>query len=97
VNRQHSRSAEVPAAVTRAYPGLDHRPIIAEVVHPDGRGWLTLRGRTLEVDRLVKGTYRKRISRSYARKLRRDGVTAVALDLGGGRVADFTTAELCHA
>lgn len=90
-----NRQATVPAAVTDAYPSLTEHPTIAEVFRP-GTGWRTLRGWTADVDRLVKGTYRKRISPAYARTLGRAGVTAVALDLGDGRVADFTVRELAR-
>jgi hypothetical protein len=89
-----SHSSQIPAAVSRAYPNLDQHPTIVEVFYPDGRGWLTLRGRDLDTDRMVAGSYHKRITTSYARKLRRDGATAVNLDLGNGRTADFTTTEL---
>jgi hypothetical protein len=89
-----SHQAQTPAAVTRAYPGLTEHPIIAEVFHTDGRGWRTLRGYTPDVDRLVRGGYRKRITVAYARKLRREGVAAVAVNVGGGRIADFTIREL---
>lgn len=37
--------------------------------------------------------FRKRASRSWLRKLRREGATHVAVDVGG-RVADFSIAEL---
>lgn len=87
--------ATVPAAVRRAYPTLTGHPLIVEVFHPD-RGWLTLRGLPIHIDRYVKGTYRKRISPSCARKLHQEGVTAIALDLGDGRVADFQTRELAR-
>lgn len=96
MTRRYGQQAQVPPAVTAAYPGLPAHPTIAEVFHPDGRGWLTLRGLPAHVDALVTGGYRKRISTAYARKLRGEGVTVVALDLGDGRRADFTTAELCR-
>lgn len=85
--------SSIPAVVSEAYPGLAVHPVIAEVFRP-GSGWLTLRGLPLAVDRLVRGSYRKRITPSYARKLRREGVTAVSLDMGGGRRADFDIREL---
>lgn len=91
-----SHDLRTPAAVHRAYPDLADAPTIAEVFHPE-LGWRTLRGLPAEVDRLVVGrSPRKRISTSYARKLRADGITMVSLDLGGGRRADFTTPELCR-
>lgn len=37
---------------------------------------------------------RKRITASYARTLRRSGVTVVAINIGG-RIADFNITELC--
>jgi hypothetical protein len=88
-----THASEVPAAITRAYPGIEHHPVIVEVFRPDGTGWRTLRGRAYDLDQLVAGTYRKRITVSYARALRRDGVTAVAVDVGG-RAADFLVADL---
>lgn len=38
--------------------------------------------------------WRKRISGSYARRLRREGVTCVGLEVAPGRVADFRIEEL---
>jgi hypothetical protein len=58
----------------------DGNPVIVETFTP-GRGW-------------VRAGWRKRVSRSWLRKLRREqGVTEVALDVGG-RVADFRVSEL---
>lgn len=91
-----SKLATIPLAVSTTYPDrpLTH-PVIIEVYHPD-TGWNTLRGLPLELERIVKGTYRRRITPAYASKLRRSGVTRVSLDLGDGRSADFTTTELCR-
>jgi hypothetical protein len=38
--------------------------------------------------------WRKRISISYARRLRREGVTCVGLEVAPGRIADFRIEEL---
>ncbi len=95
MSRKHFRWA-VPAAVVKAYPyhfdyrldlgrdqdrfrlTVDH-PVIAQVFHPE-TGWRRF-------------GMRKRISYSYARTLRAQGYTAVALSFAG-RLADFTLAEL---
>ncbi len=69
----------IPAVA--AYFGSAAQPIVAQEFHPT-KGW-------------QHQTYRKRISRSWARKLRRAGISHVALDLDG-RLADFSTAELCR-
>lgn len=59
-------------------------PTVAQVFYP-GRGWITYR-------------MNKRITRSWTRKLRQGGATAVQLLLGTGnggrRVADFNLTEL---
>ncbi len=76
-----SHTSTVPAAVERVYPDLPRHPIVVDEFHP-GRGWVTVPG------------YRKRITPSWARKLRREGITKVGLLIAPNRVADFFTAEL---
>jgi hypothetical protein len=61
------------------------QPVVRQEFHPD-RGWTSYH-------------MRKRITRSWVRKLRQQGVTTVALLLGTGaggrpRVADFRLTEL---
>jgi len=60
-------------------PDRHNRVTIAATFTP-GRGWVRYPGR-------------KRVSGSWVRKLRREGVTDLALAYGG-RVADFTAREL---
>jgi hypothetical protein len=62
-----------------SYFGNDGYAIVAEEFYPD-RGW-------------VRQSYRKRVSRAWARKLRAAGVTVVALR-AEGRLADFRIEEL---
>ncbi len=57
-----------------------HTPVIVQAFYP-GRGWTTY-------------PFRKRISRSWARKMLREGYTAVGLELSYVRVADFQFKEL---
>jgi len=76
--------SRIPGAVTRTYgKGISH-PVIAEEFHPE-RGW-------------IKPGWNKRITASYARKLRQQGVTFVALRMtdeeGRTFVADYRTSEL---
>ena len=73
--------AHEPAAVSAYFgPSRDREhAVIAETFHPD-RGW-------------KRPSFRKRISPSWARKLRREGVTGVAL-ASAGRLADFRIEEL---
>lgn len=56
-------------------------PVIAQTFRP-GRGWTQYPGV-------------KRVSLSWLRKLRREGVTSVAIGYQG-RVADFTIAEIAR-
>ncbi len=67
-----------PLRVPLDYCG-DGNPVIAQEFRP-GRGWR-------------RAGWRKRASASWLAKLRREGITDVALDVGG-RVADFTINEL---
>jgi hypothetical protein len=71
-----------PIPVVRAYFGTSAAPIIAEVFSPR-KGWR-------------RQNYRKRVTGAWANKLRREGVTHVALRLDQ-RHADFTIAELCRS
>jgi len=73
-----SHSIEVIPAVA-AYFGADVSPVI-EQEYRVSRGWV------------VTG-FNKRVSRAWLRKLRREGVTSVALR-HGARLADFTVTEL---
>lgn len=81
-----SKAAQVPAAVAD-YFGLDaqtHHPIVREHFTP-GQGWR-------------KAPWNKRVSVSYLRDLRRQGVTHVSLGLfSAGRAADFSVAELLRS
>lgn len=61
------------------YGGRPDHPVIIQEFRP-GRGWITT-------------GFRKRVSGAWLRKLRREGVTHVAL-AAQGRRADFTVAEL---
>lgn len=45
-------------------------------------------------DRWRTQSYRKRASKSWLRKLRREGITHVAIEIAPRRTADFTIAEL---
>lgn len=78
-----SHQAQVPAYV-RAYFGdgctqRDTHPVITSVFR-SGPGWTTT-------------GYRKRVSASWLRRLKREGVTAVVLT-SGGRSADFGVEEI---
>lgn len=57
-----------------------YTPVIAQAYHED-KGWQTY-------------PFKKRVSVSWIRKMRREGYTAVGLDLGNCRIADFRIAEL---
>lgn len=79
-----SGQAEVPSVVAAYFGPMDDcradHPVVAQKYVP-GRGWVSCAG------------YRKRVSRSWVRKLRREeGVTHVALQRGR-RIADFSVAE----
>jgi len=73
-----TKQSTVPAAV-RAYIGSDYdredHPIVHQTFRENGRGW-------------QRYPIRKRVSRSWARKARAEGVTWVALSYRG-RVIDF--------
>lgn len=94
-------SSNVPAAVARYFGHTTDWPVVAQEFHPD-RGWRTyvgddpilFQGRV--IGHVVGRQYRKRITASWARKLRTAGVTTVAL-LCGGRLADFTITEILSA
>lgn len=77
------RQAQVPPPVKR-YFAHDEHPIIIQEFTP-GKGW-------------VRTNFKKRVSRSWVRKLKAQGVTAVALngkDKNGQEVvADFTVKEI---
>lgn len=98
-----SHTSTVPPVAARYFgPAADLEwPIVAQEFHPD-RGWRTnvggdpilVEGRV--VGHVVGQQHRKRITMSWARKLRASGVTAVAL-LCGGRLADFTVGEILSA
>ena len=64
---------------TAQVAGYHYHPVIDQVFTSD-RGW-------------VRYSFRKRISPTWARKLRAQGITRVALRVGD-RVADFTIQEL---
>lgn len=76
-------SAKVPAAALKyfgdAVRDFALHPTVVSEFHPD-KGW-------------VRQSYNKRISRSWAAKLARQGVTHVALR-SGMRQADFALSEL---
>jgi len=79
-----SHQSQVPGLVADYFkcgtqPPFAEYPTIAQTFKP-GRGWSTYSGV-------------KRVSLSWLRKLRAEGVTSVALDYQG-RVADFTIAEI---
>lgn len=59
-----------------------HTPVVVQAFYP-GRGW-------------TKYPFRKRISRSWARKMLREGYSAVGLELSCVRVADFQLKELAQ-
>lgn len=64
------------------YFGSTESPIVTQEYRP-GKGW-------------VRTNFRKRISASWARKLKGEGVTSVALTLGE-RTADFQIEELLNS
>lgn len=72
-----SHSAQIPTSAALYFHG-DH-PVITGEFHPS-RGWRSQ-------------SFRKRVSASWLRKLRKEGVTHVALT-SEGRSADFSIAEL---
>ncbi len=77
-----SHQAQVPTRV-REYFGdatSTEHPRVASVFVP-GKGWRSSR------------SYHKRVTCSWLRKLRAEGVTGVVLSCGG-READFTVAEI---
>lgn len=80
--REYFADPTPPAAydgeALRALDRIEH-PVVAQTFAP-GRGWKTT-------------SYRKRVSASWLRKLRAEGVTAVGLR-SGARLADFTIDEV---
>ncbi len=93
-----SHTSTAPRAVAD-YFGRGAYTVVAQTFHPD-RGWTTHVGPTLYPSgfpgrqlELWGPQYRKRITVSWARKLRAAGITTVAL-LCGGRLADFTITEI---
>ena len=72
-----SRSIKpIPCIARYAHQHLgDPVPVVAEHFTPES-GWRA-------------HPWKKRISRSYARRLKREGVTCVGLRMAPGRIADF--------
>jgi len=66
--------------VSHVWEDGDVTPVIAQAYHPD-KGWKTY-------------PMRKRISVSWALKMRAEGYTTVALEIAPGRLADFAIKEL---
>jgi hypothetical protein len=76
--------AQVPARIAEYFgcgtlPGAAEHPVIGQIFRPEV-GWR-------------RYTFRKRVSLSWLRKLRAQGVTSVAIDYHGRR-ADFTIDEV---
>ena len=69
----------VVAAYAATHEGIAE-PVVVQHFIP-ARGW-------------KRHGWRKRISLSYARSLKNEGVTTVGLDMGNGRIADFRIDEL---
>jgi hypothetical protein len=91
-----THQAQVPAIVA-AYFGAEavreQHPIVAGEFQAEPLTILTDRGPRTIRQGWHRQTYRKRISVAWARKLKRDGVTRVALRCGG-RLADFGLDEI---
>lgn len=95
-----SHTSALPDAVV-AYFGdaAQTQPVFVAQEFRPNRGWITrigtdpivVSGRI--VGRVAGAQYRKRITASWARKLRAEGVTAVALCCGN-RTADFNLTEI---
>jgi len=68
-----------PIPLVASYFGEPCAPVIAQTFKP-GQGW-------------KRYTFAKRVSRSWVRKLKAQGITSVAL-AHNGRLADFTVTEL---
>lgn len=78
-----TRQAQEPVAVADYFGGLvgyDREHAVIEETFAPGRGW-------------VRCSMRKRINPTWARKLRREGITAVAVR-SAGRLADFQIAQV---
>jgi hypothetical protein len=71
--------AQIPAIAAEYFGPDAAHPLIAQAFYP-GWGW-------------IRSTLRKRVSRSWLRKLRREGATHVAL-VAAHRHADFSIREL---
>ena len=76
------RPIPVVAAYAASCDGITEPVVVAHFT--PGQGWR-------------RHGWRKRISMSYARRLKGEGVTDVGLDMGGNRVADFRVDELLRA
>lgn len=76
-----NRQAQVPGKIADYFgtAARTEHPVIAEAFAP-GTGW-------------TRYPIRKRVSLSWLRKMRREGVTSVAIACQG-RLADFTIAEI---
>jgi hypothetical protein len=80
-SRGHSTKAiACVESYVREHGGEITVPVITQHFTP-GAGW-------------KRHGWRKRISLSYARRLKREGVTSVGLEIAPGRVAAFRIAEL---
>ncbi len=75
----HSHSLQPIRIVVDYFADPRAVPIIVQQFTPD-KGW-------------TRYAFRKRVSRAWARKLSREGITSVALE-HDGRIADFRIAEL---
>lgn len=76
-----THQAQVPGLIADYFgeAARDEHPVIAEQFTP-GKGW-------------KRSPIRKRVSVSWLRKIKREGVTSVAVTCAGRR-ADFTIAEV---
>lgn len=78
-----SHRAQVPALIAGYFaahhPGVSDHPVITQEFTP-GRGW-------------VRQGFRKRVSVSWLRKLKAEGVTSIQVS-AGGYSADFTVDEI---
>ena len=92
-------SAVPPAVLAYFGDAAQEQPVLVAQEFRPGGGWVTRVGADpiafdgRIVGRIVGPQHRKRITPSWARKLRAEGVTAVALSCGG-RLADFTLSEI---
>lgn len=97
MTRPASYQAQVPAVVGRyfrRFGDLAEHPIVEQEYRSEPRGIRTRQGLvTIPAGWKTIGNYRKRISVAWATKLKREGVTRVALRCGG-RLADFSVDEI---